>query len=119
VPARAPAFDHVFVIYPSHKIEPEQLRDNEYIGLRASQLNQFGRQTHYKSHQHKFVIHHPITFADRIGFNTHRLLRAIDNNTLLSKLSPHHQAHEDEIMVPEQELEKNSATILRSFRIQK
>ena len=41
-----------------------------------------------------------------MDFNTHRLLRAIDNNTLLSKLAEHQQAHPEEVMMPEDELEK-------------
>ena len=35
---------------------------------------------------------HPATFATKRDFNAHRLLRAIDNNTLLSKLSAEEQA---------------------------
>jgi DNA polymerase-3 subunit alpha len=104
--ARAPVFENVFVIYPFHKIEPEQLRKDEFIGVRISQLNKFDLNKHYKLHSNKFVIHHPVTFADKIGFNIHRLLRAIDNNLLLSKLPEQYQAQRDEIMMPEQDLEK-------------
>jgi DNA-directed DNA polymerase III PolC len=47
----------------------------------------------------------PVTFADKTDFNIHRLLRAIDNNTLLSKLPTHQQANADEIMLPEKVIE--------------
>jgi DNA polymerase-3 subunit alpha len=40
----------------------------------------------------QMVILQPITFLDKIGYNTHRLLRAIDKNILLSKLNPDSQA---------------------------
>jgi DNA-directed DNA polymerase III PolC len=105
--SRAPVFENVFVIYPYQKIEPGQLRKDEFIGVRINQLNQFGLSQHYKSYSDKFVVHHPVTFADKIGFNIHRLLRAIDNNLLLSKLPEQYQAQKDEIMMPEQELEKH------------
>jgi DNA-directed DNA polymerase III PolC len=107
VPARAPAFENVFVVYPFLKIFPEQLREEEFIGVRISQVSQFGLQQYHKSYANKFVIHHPVTFADKIGFNIHRLLRAIDNNLLLSKLPEQYQAQKDEIMMPEDQLIKN------------
>ncbi len=106
-PQRAPEFQHVFILYPYTKIEPEQLRKYEYIGVSKHQLNHFTVQSFYKLYPEKFVILHPVTFASRIGFNVHRLLRAIDHNTLLSKLSPHQQAHPEEMMMPEAELEKH------------
>ncbi len=104
LPQVAPELNHAFVVYPFGKIQPEQLRENEFIGVRLEELNSFLCYAPYKTHPHKFVILHPITFAHKIDFNTHRLLRAIDKNTLLSKLPPHEQAHPGEIMMPEEEL---------------
>ena len=86
LPERAPEIEDTFVIYPFGKTEPEQLRSNEFIGIRKHQLNQFALYTARKEFPEKFVILHPVTFATKTDFNTHRLLRAIDNNTLLSKL---------------------------------
>ena len=104
-PRRAPEFDNVFIIYPFAKAEPDQLRSYEFIGVSRHQLNQFAIKSLYKSFPERYVILHPVTFASRIGFNVHRLLRAIDMNTLLSKLPEHLQAHPDEVMMPERELE--------------
>jgi DNA polymerase-3 subunit alpha len=104
-PERAPVIDNTFVIYPFGKTEPEQLRSNEFIGIRKHQLNQFALYTARKEFPEKFVILHPVTFASKTDFNTHRLLRAIDNNTLLSKLPAHEQAHPEEVMMKEEELE--------------
>src|SRR5690606_6995325 len=39
LPARAPAFDDAFVIYPHGALNPQDLADNEYIGIRPSELN--------------------------------------------------------------------------------
>jgi DNA polymerase-3 subunit alpha len=104
IPRKAPVFDHAVVIYPFKKIEPEYLRDHEYIGIRKQELNQLLSYPDYTSFKHKFVILHPVTFTDKTSFNIHRLLRAIDTNTLLSKLPSHHQAAPDEVMIPEQQL---------------
>ena len=106
IPDRAPEFENVFIIYPFRKTEPEQLRSHEFIGVRRQDLNQLPFYAPYDDHRQKFVLWHPVTFASRIDFNTHRLLRAIDNNTLLSKLPEYLQANPDEIMMPEAALEE-------------
>lgn len=104
LPNRAPELTEVFIIYPFGRLEPEQLRDGEFIGIRVHELTSFAFYIPYKTHPHKFVVLHPVTFASRIDFNTHRLLRSIDKNTLLSKLPVHEQARPDEIMMPEADL---------------
>jgi DNA polymerase-3 subunit alpha len=48
----------------------------------------------------KLVVLQPVTFRNKRDFNAHRLLRAIDNNVLLSKLPPEEQAGEAEKMFP-------------------
>lgn len=136
-PTRAPQFENVFVIYPFGKFEPELLRSYEYIGVRKHQCNQFAVYAEREKYAEKFVVLHPVTFLspvkDKNGklnkrdFNTHRLLRAIANNTVLSKLSKEEEAHENEFMVPEKELEeyfsqypeliKNTRDILRECSI--
>lgn len=104
LPERAPEFEDVFVIYPFGKLEPELLKPNEFIGVRINQLNQLGFYPSYKECKEKFVAHQPVTFASKIDFNVHRLLRAIDNNTLLSKLAVEQQALPNEVMMKEGEL---------------
>jgi DNA polymerase-3 subunit alpha len=46
-----------------------------------------------------------VTFINKKGFNTHRLLRAIDNNTLLSKLPLSEQTSEADLFLSSEELE--------------
>lgn len=106
LPERAPEFEDVFIVYPFKKTEPETLREYEFIGIRKQDLNHLPFYTPFQTNKNKFVIWHPVTFATKKDFNTHRLLRAIDNNSLLSKLPEHLQAHPDEIMIPEVQLEK-------------
>lgn len=71
---------------------------NFYIGVRPSELNHF-RFSAYKNWHQRMVILQPVTFLNKTSFNTHRLLRAIDNNTLLSKLPLSEQTTADEVMM--------------------
>ncbi len=82
---RAPAFKNVFVVYPIDHI-PLELKENEYIGIREEELNLLIRPE-LKVLIPKMVILHPVTFSTKKQYNLHKILRAIDNNTLLSKLT--------------------------------
>ncbi len=101
--SRAPEFTNIFIIYPWGTIAPEELRDYEYVGVRAQEVPHINRSV-YRDHTHKLVMLHPVTFKNKAGYNTHRLLRAIDQNTLLSKLDPNLQAHPGEMMMRESDL---------------
>jgi DNA-directed DNA polymerase III PolC len=85
LPQVSPNFEKVFVIYPLQNI-PENLKENEFIGIRTEELNLLIRPE-WKRFLEKMVILHPITFKTKKEFNLHRILRAIDQNTLISKLS--------------------------------
>ncbi|MGI8892494.1 MAG: DNA polymerase III subunit alpha [Bacteroidia bacterium] len=100
--ARAPKFENSYVIFP-FGMQPKRLRENEFIGIKPSDLNKL-IFSDVKNLKHKLVILYPVTFRSKVGFNTHRLLRAIDNNTLLSKLPLSEQTSHDEIMLCEKEL---------------
>jgi DNA-directed DNA polymerase III PolC len=116
IPLRAPVFENIIVIYPFGGIEPFDLRSNEFIGVRKHQLTQYAMYEHRSLHEHKFVILHPVTFlphtknkngkVSKRDFNTHRLLRAIAKNTVLSKLAKEEEASEDDHMISEAELKK-------------
>lgn len=92
-PAKAPFFEHCIVIYPWGK-EPANLEDYEFIGVAAHQLNRFRMNPLRESID--YVALAPMTFRSKRDFNTHRLLRAIDQNVLLSKLPATEQSREDE-----------------------
>jgi DNA-directed DNA polymerase III PolC len=99
VPDSAPEFQNCFVIYPFNT-KYKTLRENEFIGIKQNDLNKINFSP-WKDQSDKFVILSPVSFRHRTDFNCHRLLRAIDNNTLLSKLSVEEQASPDEIIMPE------------------
>lgn len=92
-----------FVIYPLGNKPIEQLKENERIGLLPSQITQL-INIDVRKCQEKFVIRQPVSFQNRTYHSLHRLLRAIDKNTLLSKLAPEAQGSIDETFIPPGEL---------------
>ncbi len=96
--SRAPQFENALVFYPydaEHPAGQAELKHNEYIAVEPHQLNRF-RIKHAAHASDRFVALPTMTFRDKADFNTHRLLRAIDNNTLLSKLPKSQEAHPDD-----------------------
>ena len=104
LPARAPQLPETFVIYPYGSAEPATLYDHEFIGIRPGERNRFRLSPEARDYPAKFVIQHPVTFSGDQGFEIHRLLRAMDANTIITKLTPGMTANRDEEMIPEQEL---------------
>jgi len=84
LPAMAPEFQHVFVIYPFGKLLTRQLRDYEYIGIRHLHLNKI-RLSDQKALD-KYVIWQPVSFTNTDQYKLHCQLRAIDHNILISQL---------------------------------
>ena len=100
--------NNVYIIYPLDRKAPADLLPGEFTGILATELNKlFG--TDWKKFEHKLVIRQPVTFQNKQYFNLHRLLRAIDKNTLLSKLPADTQASPDETFI-------SPATLLEQFR---
>ena len=105
---QAPAFNHVVVIYPFSKAPKTKLQPHEFIGLSPLQLGQL-RLSPWRSQLQKLVILHSNTFKNKRDFNTHRLLRAINQNALLSKLPIQQQGLATDIYSTPQQL-KNAFT---------
>ncbi|MFD1315699.1 DNA polymerase III subunit alpha [Namhaeicola litoreus] len=99
VPKKAKELKDTFVIYPFQS-DLRILEENEFIGIKPSDLNQL-KFSAWQDHLSKLVILKTVSFGDKKGFNAHRLLRAIDNNTLLSKLPASEQGNHVDVMFPE------------------
>jgi len=97
-PERAPHLGNCYVLYPQGK-EPKKLAENEFIGVPAKNLNRLKMQKGSIPF-HKMLAFESMIFRTKRDFNTHRLLRAIDQNVLLSKLDPAQQADENEKLIP-------------------
>jgi DNA polymerase-3 subunit alpha len=96
--AIAPNFSNVYIIYPLQSYTGQVLRDHEFIGISIKDFLRlpFSAARYQKD---KLVILQTVSFIHKAHFNAHRLLRAIDKNTLLSKLSKEEQASPDEVML--------------------
>ncbi|MEX0968795.1 MAG: DNA polymerase III subunit alpha [Bacteroidia bacterium] len=95
------SFHHCYLIYPFLKAPQRKLRENEFIGIRPSQLNRLRYQISKVSKTleiSKLVVMQPGTFRHKRDFNAHRLLRAIDLNTLLSKLPKSEEGLPEDVM---------------------
>ena len=95
--------DDCFIIYPYQKGKDFKLKSNEFLGIAPKDLNhlKFSKWTEFRE---KLVVLKTVSFQNKKGFNTHRLLRAIDNNTLLSKLPKSEEGNENDIMLPYNQL---------------
>jgi DNA-directed DNA polymerase III PolC len=92
-PADAPEFNHVFVVYPFGRKSVNELRENEFTGIRAKQLNKL-LTSEYRIYPEKLVIWQPVTFKNQTGRFLHKTLRAINHNVLISKLQENQFANQ-------------------------
>ncbi|MDX6745155.1 DNA polymerase III subunit alpha [Polaribacter sp. PL03] len=88
IPDQPEFLEDVFIIYPFEKVLELNLkifRENEFVGVSVAEINKL-RFSYLKKYEHKLVIQQQVTIRNKSDFNAHRLLRAIGNNLLLSKL---------------------------------
>ena len=88
IPDKPIHLEGVSIIYPFEKVLELHLTsfaENEFIGISIAEINKL-RFSYLKKHEAKIVIQQQVTVRNKNDFNAHRLLRAIENNTLLSKL---------------------------------
>ena len=98
--------EDTFWVYPFAqlpKLEQKRWQDNEFIGICSRDIPKL-RFSKYVSLRDRFVIQQPVTFRGQQDYNIHRLLRAIDTNTLLSKLHAKEQLHPQERMIATDQL---------------
>jgi DNA polymerase-3 subunit alpha len=109
IPEKPKYLEEVFIIYPFEKaleLNLTSFAENEFIGISIAEINKL-RFSYLKKHEDKLVIQQQVTIRNKKDFNAHRLLRAIDNNTLLSKLPTTEECLETDIM--------RSADILQEY----
>lgn len=115
LPARPPEFKNALVIYPDEKYTGFPLRELEYVGVQSKNLIRFRSLLQENK---KLIALHTNTFRNKKDFNTHRLLRAIANNTLLSKLQESQQSSPEHYWISESEFlkrfESNSQLVLNA-----
>ncbi|MFH6969325.1 DNA polymerase III subunit alpha [Flavobacterium sp. FlaQc-28] len=119
LPLRAPKFKSIFVIYTLENA-PETLFENEFIGVRPEEVSSLLTSKH-KNKISKMVILQPVTFRNKKEYNLHKVLRAIDTNIILSKLTEADYCKVSDVMKPVESIlpfyEKYSEIILNTQRI--
>lgn len=99
LPPVPPAFHNTCIIYPYSSGMPVHLKENEFIGIQPHELKKLVTSK-FRYRQDRLVAFHPVTFIKDTDFLLHQHLRAIDNNTLLSKLTPEQLASPKEKLLP-------------------
>lgn len=94
-----------YVIYPFASYKGIILDKHEFLGVTVHDLNKL-KFSRWNTQLNKLVLLHTVSFQNKKGFNAHRLLRAIDNNTLLSKLPTSEQGRELDVFCSKEELQK-------------
>ncbi len=84
-PEQPPLLEQVYWVYPLANRPLRPLRENEYIGVGQADLIRLGLKR-IDVPKERLVWLNAATFRSRRDFNAHRLLRAINQNCLLSKL---------------------------------
>ncbi|PTS96420.1 DNA polymerase III subunit alpha, partial [Flavobacterium sp. HMWF030] len=98
LPMISPEFESVFVIYTLENA-PAALRENEFIGIRPDEVSKLFT-SEFKRRIPKMVILQSVTFSNKREFNLHKILRAIDTNIILSKLTEADYCRTSEKMLP-------------------
>ncbi|HEX4851410.1 MAG TPA: DNA polymerase III subunit alpha, partial [Puia sp.] len=96
-----------FVIYPLQGKNMESLFSNEFIGILPHEITRLHKVS--PAFNNKLVIRQPVTFHQPGYYNVHKLLRCIDKNILLSKLTP-------ESVCSPQEYFRTPSELLEVFR---
>jgi len=107
-PANARVFENSYdgyMIYPMGKKELQDLLPNERIGVKPSEIGKLF-STDWKNYRDKLVIRQPVTIQNAEAFYGHCLLRAIDKNKVLSKLTAEECCGRDETFLSPAELLK-------------
>lgn len=119
LPFSAPEFKSVFIIYTLENA-PEVLHENEFIGVRPEEVSGLLTSKH-KNKITKMVVLQPVTFSEKKEYNLHKVLRAIDTNIILSRLTESDFCKTSDYMVPTESLlpfyEKYPEIILNTQKI--
>jgi len=105
LPLYHPDLSSVFVIYPLSNF-PDKLHRNEYIGIRPEEINLLINPS-LRKYLPKMVILQPVTFTTKKEYTLHKILRAIDRNTLVTKLEENDICGQNERFISNDELSKN------------
>ena len=105
LPLHHPDLTEVYVVYPLNNY-PMKLSTNEYIGIRPEEINLLINPS-LRKYLPRMVILQPVTFTTKREYKLHKILRAIDRNTLVTKLEENDICGQNEKLISKDELLKN------------
>ncbi|MTB49981.1 DNA polymerase III subunit alpha [Lewinella sp. W8] len=99
LPTVPPPMQDVWIIYPRLAKPIRDFRDNELLGIRPQHVNRlFSHELRH--HQHKLVVLAPVVGITDEDYEKHKTLRAIDLNTIHTKLTPRDLAQRGDRLLP-------------------
>ncbi|HEY1039900.1 MAG TPA: DNA polymerase III subunit alpha [Bacteroidia bacterium] len=111
----APVFNDAYIIYPFSSYSGHELSANEFVGVSVKDLSSY-QFLSSKLPAEKLVILQAVSFLNKRHHNAHRLLRAIDENVLLSMLPHDKQASLNEILISKEDLQQAFAAYLHIIK---
>ena len=100
--------EHTWIIYPRLCKPIQDFRSNELLGIRPQHVNRlFSHEL--QSFQHKLIVLAPVVGVTDEDYARHRTLRAIDLNTVHTKLTPRDLAGKGDRLLP-------PATLLQFYK---
>lgn len=124
---RSPVFEHAWIIYPFRNYTGWPLLPHELIGIGYADLHRY-TGAGYQIPPSQMVILHPVSLKHVGDEEVHHLLRAIGENTLLSKLDRTDCAQRGDVLLRRQQylsvygrfpdIVRNTARIVESCEIQ-
>ena len=102
-PSEAPFLKNTVFIYPYDKKPRRPLLKNEFVGVKLSDFNKVIMDKSMPP-ENKWVTLQPASFRNKNDHNAHILLRAIELNTLYSKLTPDDMATDEGVILSKKKL---------------
>ncbi len=87
LPDKPPGFSDVFIVYPFKGSASVHLEENEFIGIKPEEISKNRFSLRGKGSD-RLILRATASFAAPDDYDIHRNLRAVDLNTLISKLKP-------------------------------
>lgn len=102
IPPFTSAIEHCFIIYPLENIPSRPLLPNEFIAIKPHQIN----RSRFRSPvpMEKMIACPTYTLPCKEDFDLHCVLRAIDLNTLVTKLEASDTAHGEDLFLTNKQL---------------
>ncbi len=98
-----PNFSQCYVIFP-YENHPRDLKENEYVGIPPKLINKL--RMGKTIDQQKYLALRTIVFGNSNEFLTHKKLRAVHFNMLLSQVQANHTADRDDAFISREEFDK-------------